>query len=154
MKLHSPWTDPRFDAHVTLTVAFHELDPMAVVWHGNYFRYFEIARESLLRQIGYGYTEMLASGYMWPVVDAQIRYRGALTFEQRIDVRAVLLEFENRLRIGYEITDAQTHKKLTSAYTVQVAVDAKTQELCFVSPQALLDLIGDVRQQCMRQGRK
>ena len=54
--------DPRFTAEVELTVPFHDVDMMGVVWHGNYFRYFEIAREALLNQFDYGYRQMKASG--------------------------------------------------------------------------------------------
>ena len=67
---------------------------MGVVWHGNYFRYFEIAREALLNQFDYGYRQMKTSGYLWPVVDARVKYRNPLTFEQRIRVRARIEEFE------------------------------------------------------------
>lgn len=144
VKLQKIGNDPRFEAVVELTVPFHDLDPMQVVWHGNYFRYLEIAREALLNQFDYGYRQMHASGYMWPVVDAQIKYRAALTFEQHIRIRALLLEYENRLRIGYEICDAQSGKKLTTAYTVQVAVDAQTKELCFVCPEVLLQKIDSI----------
>ena len=31
-------------------VAFYELDPMQIVWHGNYYKYFEDARSALLRR--------------------------------------------------------------------------------------------------------
>ena len=61
--------DPRFTAEVELTIPFHDVDMMGVAWHGNYFRYFEIAREALLNQFNYGYRQMKASGYLWPVVD-------------------------------------------------------------------------------------
>lgn len=144
--IKSPWDDKRFEAQVLISVPFHDLDPMRVVWHGNYFKYLEIAREKLLKQFNYGYEQMYASGYMWPVVDSDIQYRGTLVFEQEICVRAVLLEFENRLRIGYEITDVQSGEKVTTATTTQVAVDAKTHELCFVSPKVLLGNIGTVTQ--------
>ena len=93
-------TDPRFTAEVEITVPFHDVDMMGVVWHGNYFRYFEIAREALLNQFDYGYRQMKASGYVWPVVDTRVKYRDAVTFEQRIRVRAHIEEYENRLRIA------------------------------------------------------
>lgn len=73
--------DPRFTAEVELTVPFHDVDMMGVVWHGNYFRYFEIAREALLNQFNYGYRQMKESGYLWPVVDTRVKYRDVLTFE-------------------------------------------------------------------------
>ncbi len=131
--------DPRFTTEVELTVPFHDVDAMGVVWHGNYFRYMEIAREALLNQFDYGYRAMKASGYLWPVVDSRIKYRSPLTFEQRIRVQATLEEYENRLRIGYRIFDIAGNKPTTTAYTIQVAVELQTGELCFVSPQILFE---------------
>ncbi|HAI49878.1 MAG TPA: 4-hydroxybenzoyl-CoA thioesterase, partial [Enterobacteriaceae bacterium] len=69
-------------------------------------------------------------------------YRDVLTFEQRIRVRARIEEFENRLRIGYEIFDAATGKRTTTGYTIQVAVEEATRELCFVSPAILFERMG------------
>ena len=133
-KIVNPWRNPKMEAVLELVVPFHDLDPMEVVWHGNYFKYLEQAREVLLKQLGYGYQQMYESGYMWPVVDAQLKYRHVLTFDQKIAIRAVLLEFENRLKIGYEIRDVQTGQVATTAYTIQVAIDALTRELSFESP--------------------
>ncbi|KHI23155.1 4-hydroxybenzoyl-CoA thioesterase, partial [Escherichia coli] len=53
--------DPRFTAEVELTIPFHDVDMMGVAWHGNYFRYFEVAREALLNQFNYGYRQMKES---------------------------------------------------------------------------------------------
>ena len=54
-------------------------------------------------------------------------------------MRAELLEYENRLKIGYLIRNRATGERLTKAHSVQVAVDAKTMELQFVSPRILLE---------------
>ena len=134
--------DPRFTAEVELTVPFHDVDMMGVVWHGNYFRYFEVAREALLNQFNYGYRQMKESGYLWPVVDTRVKYRDVLTFEQRFRVRARLEEYENRLRIGYEIVDAASGKRTTTGYTIQVAVEEKSREMSFVSPDILFERMG------------
>ncbi|MDX7997950.1 acyl-CoA thioesterase [Xenorhabdus sp. Reich] len=135
-------TDHRFTAEVELTVPFHDADPMGVVWHGNYFRYFEIAREALMNQLNYGYSEMRESGYVWPVVDARIKYRSSVLFEQKIRVRATIEEFENRLKIAYQIFNAASGQKTTMGYTIQVAVSEKTQEMSFVSPDVLFECMG------------
>ncbi|MBD2783950.1 acyl-CoA thioesterase [Xenorhabdus sp. DI] len=135
-------TDPRFTAEVELTVPFHDADPMGVVWHGNYFRYFEIARETLMNQIHYGYREMRESGYVWPVVDAKIKYRASVSFEQKIRVRATIEEFENRLKIAYQVFDAASGEKTTTGYTIQVAVSQETREMSFVSPDILFERMG------------
>ncbi|MTD25354.1 acyl-CoA thioesterase [Erwinia sorbitola] len=134
--------DARFSVEVELTVPFHDVDAMGVVWHGNYFRYFEIAREALLGKFNYGYREMKASGYVWPVVDTRVKYRGTLTFEQRIRVRATIEEVENRLRIAYQIFDAESGQRTTTGYTIQVAVAEGDKGISFVSPQILFDRLG------------
>lgn len=134
--------DPRFTTRVEITVPFHDADPMGVVWHGNYFRYFEVAREALLKQFGYGYREMAASGYVWPIVDTRVKYIAAVTFEQQIIVQAEVKEFENRLRIDYQIFDLLTGKRTTSGHTLQVAVHIESKEMCFVSPPVLFEKMG------------
>ncbi|MBE0506867.1 MAG: acyl-CoA thioesterase [Marinospirillum sp.] len=134
--------DPRFQAEVEIDIAFHDVDSMEVVWHGNYFRYLEIAREKLLRQLGYGYREMREHGHMWPIIDTRVKYSGAVCFEQKIRVVAFLLEYENRLKIGYKLFDVATGKKTTEAWTIQVAVDAAKKEMLFVSPDILFERMG------------
>ncbi|WP_455427714.1 acyl-CoA thioesterase [Dryocola sp. LX212] len=135
-------SDPRFHVEVSIKVPFHDVDAMEVVWHGNYFRYFEIAREALLDQFDYGYRAMRDSGYVWPVVDTRVKYRGVVTFGQQILVQASVLEFENRLKIGYQIVDAASGRRTTTGYTIQVAVDAASGEMCFVSPDVLFERMG------------
>ena len=41
--------------------SFHEVDPMGVVWHGNYLKFFEKAREALFKDLHFGYAEMKQS---------------------------------------------------------------------------------------------
>jgi acyl-CoA thioester hydrolase len=76
---------------------------------------------------------------VWPVVEAHLKYVRPATYGQRIEVRAELLEYENRLKIGYELVDCETGQRLTKGYTIQVAVDAATQELQFVSPPVVFE---------------
>ncbi|MHA3092407.1 acyl-CoA thioesterase [Acinetobacter brisouii] len=126
-------------AEVTLDVPFHDVDSMNVVWHGHYLKYFEIARCHLLDQFGYNYLQMQESGYLWPVIESHVRYVYGIQFQQKIRVRAILKEWENRLKIDYLVFDVETGKRLTKGYTTQVAVNAKTRELCLQSPQVLFD---------------
>ncbi|WP_409522562.1 acyl-CoA thioesterase [Nitrincola sp. MINF-07-Sa-05] len=129
-------------ADIIIDVPFFDVDPMQVVWHGNYAKYLEAARTELLRSIHYDYQDMYESGYMWPVVDMRIKYIGPARFAQKIRVEAQLVEWENRLKINYLIKDADSGKKLTKASTVQVAVAMDTQEMCFRSPDILFEKLG------------
>jgi acyl-CoA thioester hydrolase len=132
----------RWSAQVEMQVQFFDLDPMQIVWHGNYVKYLEVARCALLDQIDYNYEQMRDSGYAWPIIDLNVRYVGPAVFGQRLLLRADLVEYENRLKIDYLISDAATGKRLTRASTTQVAVDIASGEMCFVSPPVLFDKLG------------
>ncbi|MGA9852067.1 MAG: thioesterase family protein [Gammaproteobacteria bacterium] len=131
--------DTPLSAEVEMEVPFQDVDAMQVVWHGNYFRYFEAARSMLLRRIDYDYPEMRASEYMWPIIETRVRFVQAVRYRQHIIVGAGLAEWENRLKIDYLIRDADTGARLTTGYTIQCAVDARTLELQLVSPPVLLE---------------
>ena len=125
-------------AEVEVEVEFHDLDPMGVAWHGHYLRYFERARCALLRSFEYDYPQMRASGYLWPIVDCRLRYVAPARYGQRLQVRAELAEWENRLVIDYLVRDAASAARLTEGRTVQVAVTAEGWELQLASPAVLL----------------
>ncbi|MFA6985839.1 MAG: acyl-CoA thioesterase [Arenimonas sp.] len=133
---------PDFAHEIEVTPAFHDLDPMAVVWHGHYFKYFELARCALLQRFAYDYMEMRDSGYLWPIVDMRTKYVRSARFNQKLKVRAQIVEWENRLKIEYLIRDAESGKVLTRAHTIQVAVQVDTGEMQYVSPPVLLQRLG------------
>lgn len=126
-------------ASARVEVPFHDVDAMNVCWHGHYLKYFEIGRAALLRAFDYDYREMLASGFLWPIVEAHLKYVRPASYGQQLDVRTELLEYENRLKIGYEIYDVVTQERLTKGVTIQVAIDAITKELQFVSPPVVFE---------------
>jgi acyl-CoA thioester hydrolase len=124
----------------TITVPFFDVDSMHIVWHGHYCKYLEVARCNLLDKIGYNYTDMKNSGFMFPIVDMQIQYLQPLVFEQQVVVRASLIEWEYRLKIHYTIRDQASGALLSKAHTVQAAVDA-TKLLRIGCPDSLLERV-------------
>lgn len=129
-------------ASVEIRVPFHDVDAMEVVWHGHYLKYFELARCALLDSFDYNYPQMRESGYAWPVVDLKVRYFRPATFAQTVRATATLVEWENRLKIDYRVQDAETGERLTSGSTIQVAVELRTREMCFASPDVLFQKLG------------
>lgn len=124
-----------------ILVPFFDVDTMNVVWHGHYVKYLEIARCALLDRIGHNYDAMVASGYAWPVIDLQLRYVRGAVFGQKLNVRASLVEWENRLKINYLISDLATGERLTRAVSVQVAVDMSSREMQLASPKVFTDAV-------------
>lgn len=129
-------------AEVELTVPFFDIDMLGIAWHGHYCKYIEIARCAMLDKINYGYMVMRATGYVWPIVDIQLRYVRPARFEQRIRVSAELVEWEYRMKIKYLICDAESGEVLAKGHTVQAAVDSASGEMSYASPAVFLDKLG------------
>ena len=133
---------PELWHEIELSPAFHELDPMDIVWHGNYVKYLELARDALLARLDYDYPRMRDSGYAWPIVDMRLKYVDMLPYGRRVVVRAEIVEWENRLKINYVIRDAVTGKAINKAHTIQVAFSIATREMQFVCPPVLWQKLG------------
>ena len=134
-------------ASTRIKAQFYDLDPMNIVWHGNYARFLEQARCELLDRIGFNYVQMAATDYAWPIVDMRTKYIAPIQFGQWIIVTANLVEWENRLRIDYRITDAATGAVLTKAQTTQMAVNRHTNETAFETPEPFLQALRNAVEQ-------
>jgi acyl-CoA thioester hydrolase len=128
-------------AEAEINIEFNDLDPMRIVWHANYFNYFEIARRTLLQKLNYDYYQMEESGYIFPVIEVSAKYLASLRYKDKAIIKAVLMEYENRLRIRYEIRNAQSGELTTKGISTQMAIDLNTKESCFVCPQVLYDKV-------------
>ena len=126
---------------IELQVPFFDVDSMEIVWHGHYVKYFEVARCALLDRLGHNYVQMREAGSGWPVIDLQLRYIRGAQFGQRIRVRADLVEWENRLKINYLITDVATGERMTRGSSVQVAVEIATREMLLASPRVFVEAV-------------
>ena len=129
---------PELTATIDVEVPFHDVDSMQVAWHGHYVKYFELARCALLRRFDYDYPQMQTSGYLWPIVECHLKYVRPALYGQKLSVQASLLEYENRIKIAYQIRDIESGERMTKGHTIQVAVDAATRELQFVSPPVVV----------------
>ncbi|RDJ25220.1 acyl-CoA thioesterase [Bosea caraganae] len=132
-------------AEAKAEVQFYDLDPMQIVWHGNYPRFLELARGALLDRLDYNYPQMAASGYVWPIVDMQIKYVKPARLAQKLTIRATLLEYENRIKIAYRINDDPSGELLTKAQTIQLCVDAGTGELRLDCPPEFIRKVEALR---------
>ncbi|MWN04794.1 thioesterase family protein [Gilliamella sp. Pas-s95] len=135
-------SESKYSATIEYTTSFHDTDAMGVVWHGNYLKFFEKAREALFQKFNYGYKEMIESGYLWPIVDTRVKYSASTIAEQTLHITAKLEEYENRIKISYIIIDNKTGQKTTSGYTIQVAVSVATKKMNFVTPSVFLEYFG------------
>ena len=70
-----------------IRVRYAETDQMGVVYHGNYFAWFEIGRIELLRQTGWSYKALEADGIGLPVIEATCQYRHPARYDDELEIR-------------------------------------------------------------------
>jgi acyl-CoA thioester hydrolase len=136
-------------ATVTLEAPFHDVDSADVVWHGNYYKYFERARSALLRSFDYDVPQMLASGFSWPVIESHCRHVAPLRYGDTMHVTATLVEVDLRLKIAFDIRTTDG-RKIARGHTIQVAVNTVTSAMCVGFPPVLMQRILAARGQDAR----
>jgi acyl-CoA thioester hydrolase len=120
---------------VEVEIAFHDVDVLCVAWHGNYARYFELARTALVRKIGIDWPVLQQMDIAAPVVNFSCTYKKPLLYGQRYAVRVTLSEpFSPKVVLEYSIVSVEDGSERACASTEQVYVDLKTHEIQFVVP--------------------
>jgi acyl-CoA thioester hydrolase len=106
-----------------MDVPLHDVDPLKVVWHGHYFKYFDRARTELLRAHGLDVDDLVALGHRMFVVDAGCRYISPLVYGDEFRVSAWITETDPRIRIAYSVWNLTEDRRSARAYTVLVTTD-------------------------------
>lgn len=117
--------------YTPVAIRYGETDMMGIVYHANYFLYFEDARTHFLREAGMPYSEIEAAGYMCPVYRAEIDYAMPLRYGQRAIVETRVVKnaptktvYEQRVFL--EDDDPQTAKPHVKAFITACTVDRET----------------------------
>jgi len=128
---------------VKLRIPFHDLDPMHVVWHGNYFKYFDIARFELFKQAGVDlYTYSMKHGIIFPVTRSSTKHIIPLRHDDEIICRATVTEAVNKIGIEFEIRLAENGKLCTRGRGEQLAVKLPKMELLLEIPHDVTAALG------------
>lgn len=126
-------------AEVSFQVPFHDVDAMQVVWHGNYLKYFELARTEMERSMDLGFERVAGLGFVCPIVETHTRHLSPLRYGDRARCRAWIAGWDRKLTLAYEIFNETTRRKSAEGITVQVALDRQTLELVMELPDALVE---------------
>jgi acyl-CoA thioester hydrolase len=110
---------------VRIRVRYAETDQMGVVYHANYFVWFEVGRVELLRQLGFSYREMeKEDDCCIAVVDARCRYRAPARYDDELIVRTRLKNVRQSLvQFGYELLRVSDETVLAEGETTHVVID-------------------------------
>ena len=112
-------------AETTIRVRYAETDQMGVVYHGNYFTWFEVGRVELCRQLGFEYKQMEIEDDSYIVVaDAHCRYKRPARFDDLLLIRTRVLTAQRRtVKFGYEVVHLESGELLATGDTMHVICD-------------------------------
>jgi acyl-CoA thioester hydrolase len=114
-------------SEIRLRVRYAETDQMGVVYHANYFIWFEVGRVELLRQMGFSYRDMEQNDSCFiAVVDARCRYKAPARYDDEVMVRTHLKNVRESLgHFGYELIRASDGVLLAEGETTHIVTDAE-----------------------------
>ncbi|MFZ5351753.1 MAG: acyl-CoA thioesterase [Bacillota bacterium] len=108
-----------------IRVRYAETDQMGVVYHANYYIWFEVARADFLRKFGMTYKDMEKQGVVMPVIETSCRYKLPAMYDDMLTVKAVIKELGlARMVFHYRVTrdedgqllaEGETHHAFTNS---------------------------------------
>ena len=125
----------QLDCRTEILVRFNEADPLGIVWHGHYIRYFEDGREAFGNMHGLGYLEVYKLGFVIPVVSVQCDFKRSLRYGDRVIVETKYIPTEAaKLKFTYRLFNAATQELVATGSSVQVFLDKEDSILQLANP--------------------
>lgn len=114
---------------------FNEADPLGIVWHGHYVRYFEDGREAFGIENGIGYLDFYNQGYVIPIVKIDCDYKRSLRYGDQVIVETIFTPCEAaKLQFEYKLYKVSTGELVATGSSVQVFLDKNSSLLQLTNP--------------------
>ena len=122
------------DVDIKVEPRYAETDQMGVIYHGNYFTYFEVARTGFFKHFGYPYKLMEERGIMLPVVEVSCQYKKPILYDGDIIVRTSIESLKGvRIKMKYEVIRTTTEELLATGSTTHALVDLELKPVRYKS---------------------
>jgi len=123
------------DSTIEIAIRFSETDAMGVVWHGNYLKFFEDAREKFGAEHGMEYLDVYGQGFYTPIVKSDINHKASVYYGQKVKVKAVLEFYQaSKIVFKYIVTNLATGQIAATGSTTQVFLSVKENVLELMKP--------------------
>ena len=128
---------------IEMKVPFHDLDPMQVVWHGNYFKYFDVVRFGLFQSVGIDLYQYLTDQQLvFPLTRSSIKHILPLRFDDRFLCRATATEARYKIALDFVISRPEDGAICVRGTGEQVAVKLPGMALEFEIPPEITRALG------------
>jgi len=118
-----------FITETQLRVRYAETDQMGVVYHSNYFPYFETARAESIRQLGFTYADMEKMGIIMPVIEVQCRYLRPALYDDLLTIKVILKELpvHHKIEFHHEVFN-EKNELLATGKIILYFMESKTMK--------------------------
>jgi acyl-CoA thioester hydrolase len=134
---------PKVSATIRLKVPFYDVDPLNVVWHGHYLKYFEAARDALFEKCG---IDLVAyhqkTGILFPIIRSSVKHIQPLVYKQEFLCTAIVRETKRKIVLDFEISLPTNSVVCARGFTEQVAVHTPTRRLELRIPEDIGRALG------------
>lgn len=124
-----PQNAPSLSHELTLRVRYSETDQLGTYYNSRALEWFEVARTELMRAAGVPYANWEKQGYMLPLVEAHVNYRGRAKYDDLLHLR-VTMQMQGRasLRFVVQITN-DAGGPVADGYTIHAILDAANRAI-------------------------
>jgi acyl-CoA thioester hydrolase len=125
----------KLTTRVEIRVRFNEADPLGIVWHGHYIRYFEDGREDFGKQYGIGYLDFFDKGFVIPVVNVDCSFKKSLRYGDTVIVETSFIPCDAaKIRFEYRLFNKNNGELVATGSSVQVFLDREQSGLQLLNP--------------------
>ena len=127
-----------FVSETKLRVRYAETDQMGVVYHSNFFLYYEVSRAESIRELGYTYADMEKMGVIMPVVEVQSRFLQPALYDDLLTIKTVLKELpvHHKIEFYHEVYN-EKKELLVTGKVILYFMEAKTMKRTTMPSQLL-----------------
>ncbi len=120
---------------IKVQVRFNEADPLGIVWHGHYIRYFEDGREAFGNMHGLGYLDVYKQGFVIPIVSVNCDFKRSLRYGDSVIVETTYLPCQAaKMKFNYRLYNAVTNELVATGSSVQVFLEKESSTLQLTNP--------------------
>lgn len=124
-------------------VPFYDLDPMQMVWHGNYLKYFDIARFELFDTLGVDLLSYFKkTNYLFPITKTSTKHIVSLRYKDEFKCKATVIEAQYKIVVDFEIRLVKNNQICAKGRSEQVAVKYPEMEIIFEIPDDIRKALG------------
>ncbi|MTI47304.1 acyl-CoA thioesterase [Sporosalibacterium faouarense] len=129
----------------TFRTRYAETDQMGVIYHANYFTWFEIGRTDFFRKMGMTYRSLEDENILLPVIDVGCKYIIAAKYDDEITVKTKLTKLKGvKLQFEYEVYRKADDVLLAKGYTMHAFVNKELKPVNFrKSYKAVWDMLSE-----------